>query len=170
MQEEVARLTCKLARSSSKAVNLRQLLNVCTTNALTRIMIGRRIFNDDSSGCDPKADEFKSMVGELMTLFGVFNIGDFIPALDWLDLQGVKAKTKKLHKKVDAFLTTILEEHKSFENDKHQGLLSALLSLTKDPQEGHTIVEPEIKAILAVCTFLRFNNSKSLNIFCSYLN
>ena len=35
-------------------------------------MIGRRIFNDDSSGCDPKADEFKSMVNAKQTSCDVF--------------------------------------------------------------------------------------------------
>ena len=62
MQEEVERLACNLTRSNSKAVNLRQLLNVCITNIMARITIGRRIFNDDSCNCDPRADEFKSMV------------------------------------------------------------------------------------------------------------
>jgi flavonoid 3'-monooxygenase len=83
-QEEVARLTTNLANnySDTKAVNLGQLLNVCTTNALARVLIGRRLFNDGNGGCDSKADEFKAMVVELMVLSGVFNISDFIPALE----------------------------------------------------------------------------------------
>ncbi|KAD5507817.1 hypothetical protein E3N88_15520 [Mikania micrantha] len=68
-----------------------------------------RVFGDG----DPKADEFKDMVVELMVLAGEFNIGDFIPAVDWLDLQGVTKKMKKLHARFDSFLNTILEEHKS---------------------------------------------------------
>ncbi|KAG4918136.1 hypothetical protein JHK85_056417 [Glycine max] len=39
--EEVARLTRNFASSESKAVNLGQLLNVCTTDALAKIVIGR---------------------------------------------------------------------------------------------------------------------------------
>ncbi|KAH1132411.1 hypothetical protein GYH30_011331 [Glycine max] len=147
-QEEVERLACNLTRSNSKAVNLRQLLNVCITNIMARITIGRRIFNDDSCNCDPRADEFKSMVEEHMALLGVFNIGDFIPPLDWLDLQGLKTKTKKLHKRFDILLSSILEEHKISKNAKHQDLLSVLLSLKETPQEGHELVEEEIKSIL----------------------
>ncbi|GAU12732.1 hypothetical protein TSUD_122240 [Trifolium subterraneum] len=56
-------------------------------------MLGRRVFNDGNGGSDPKADEFKSMVVEMMVLAGVFNIGDFIPALEWLDIQGVQEET-----------------------------------------------------------------------------
>ncbi|MED6145024.1 cytochrome P450 [Stylosanthes scabra] len=148
-QEEVARLTHNLASSSPKAVNLGQLLNVCTTNGIARVLLGRRVFDDGNGGCDPRAEEFKSMVVELMVLAGVFNIGDFIPALEWLDLQGVQAKMKKLHKRFDAFLGSIVEEHKQGCSDKsesHQDLLTTLLSLEDD--DGTKLTHTEIKALL----------------------
>ncbi|KAJ1402775.1 Cytochrome P450 [Sesbania bispinosa] len=154
-QEEVARLTRNLASSDSKAVNLGQLLNVCITNALAKVMLGRRVFNDGNGGCDPKADEFKSMVVELMVLAGVFNIGDFIPSLEWLDLQGVQAKMKKLHKRFDAFLTSIIEEHKSAsKSEKHKDMLSMLLSLKEvSDDDGNKLSDVEIKALLLVLSF-----------------
>ncbi|KAJ7978724.1 Flavonoid 3'-hydroxylase [Quillaja saponaria] len=150
-QEEVSILIRALASAGSKAVNLGQLLNVCTANALGRVMIGRRVFNDGSSTVvnDPKADEFRSMVMELMVLAGVFNISDFIPALDWLDLQGVAAKVKKLHKRFDAFLTNIVEEHKKYKSEKHLDMLSTLLSLKEVAQdEGEKLTDTQIKALL----------------------
>ncbi|KAK7411348.1 hypothetical protein VNO78_02781 [Psophocarpus tetragonolobus] len=145
-QEEVARLTSNLASSDeTKAVKLGQLLNVCTTNALARVMIGRRVFNDGNGGCDPRADEFKAMVVELMVLAGVFNIGDFVPSLEWLDLQGVQAKMKKLHKRFDAFLSSIIEEHDS----SSKNLLSILLSLKDEKDDdGNHLTNTEIKALL----------------------
>jgi flavonoid 3'-monooxygenase len=152
-QEEVARLTSNLASnySNTTAVNLGQLLNVCTTNALSRVMLGRRVFNDGNGGCDPKADEFKAMVVEMMVLGGVFNIGDFIPSLEWLDLQGVQAKMKKLHKRFDAFLTNIVEEHETLnsKSEKHKDLLSTLLSLKDETDDdGNKLTDIEIKALL----------------------
>ncbi|CAI8610127.1 unnamed protein product [Vicia faba] len=148
-QEEVARLIRNLSSSGSKAANLGQMLNVCTTNALARVMIGRRVFNDGNSGCDPRADEFKSMVVELMALAGVFNVGDFVPALEWLDLQGVQAKMKKLHKRFDAFLTSIIGDHKVSKSEKHNDLLSTLLSLKeKVDEDGDKLNDTEIKALL----------------------
>ncbi|AES69196.1 putative flavonoid 3'-monooxygenase [Medicago truncatula] len=152
-QEEVARLTSNLASnySNTKAVNLGQLLNVCTTNALARVMLGRRVFNDGNGGCDPKADEFKEMVLELMVLAGVFNISDFIPSLEWLDLQGVQAKMKKLHKKFDAFLTNIIDERENsnFKSEKHKDLLSTLLLLKEETDvDGNKLTYIEIKALL----------------------
>ncbi|KAL5815736.1 hypothetical protein ACOSQ3_026510 [Xanthoceras sorbifolium] len=151
-QEEVAVLTGALANAGSAPVNLGQLLNVCAVNALGRVMLGRRLFGDGSGGGDPKADEFKSMVVELMVLAGVFNIGDFIPALECLDLQGVAAKMKKLHKRFDNFLGDILEEHKANAGDgsaTHKDMLSTLISLMDSGDgEGENLTETEIKALL----------------------
>uniref|UniRef100_A0A2P2MYI4 Flavonoid 3'-monooxygenase n=1 Tax=Rhizophora mucronata TaxID=61149 RepID=A0A2P2MYI4_RHIMU len=145
-QQEVALLTRALASGGTAPMNLGQLLNVCTVNALGRVVMGRRVFGDGSGCGDPKADEFKSMVVELMELAGVFNIGDFVPALEWLDLQGVATKMKKLHKRFDDFLTNIVEEHKmSGGSGPHVDLLSTLLSLN---DEGSKLTDTEIKALL----------------------
>ncbi|CAN6585073.1 unnamed protein product [Malus baccata var. baccata] len=148
-QEEVGVLAHGLASAGSKPVNLAQLLNVCTVNALGRVMVGRRLFGNGMGGEDPKADEFKSMVVEMMVLAGVFNIGDFIPSLEWLDLQGVAGKMKKLHKRFDAFLTAIVEEHKRSRGGKHVDMLTTLLSLKEDADgEGAKLTDTEIKALL----------------------
>nr|AIY22747.1 flavonoid 3'-hydroxylase [Iochroma calycinum] len=152
-QEEVRTLTRALANASQKPVKLGQLLNVCTTNSLARVMLGKRVFADGTGGIDPQAEEFKSMVVEMMVLAGVFNIGDFIPALDWMDIQGVAGKMKKLHARFDAFLTSILEEHKGkrIGEMKEQGdLLSTLISLKNedDDDNGGKLTDTEIKALL----------------------
>ncbi|OMO52986.1 Cytochrome P450 [Corchorus olitorius] len=151
-KEEVEALTLNLANSSARAaaVSLGQLLNVCTANSLGRVMLGRRVFNDEGShGSDPKADEFKSMVVEVMVLSGMFNIGDFIPALECLDLQGIVGKMKKIHKKFDKFLSDVVEEHKMLlkSHHKHTDLLSKLISL--ETEEGK-LTDIEIKAVLLV--------------------
>lgn len=132
-----------------------QLLNVCTTNALSRVMLGRKVFNDGSKS-DPKANEFKSMVEEMMVLAGTFNIGDFIPPLGCLDLQGIVGKMKKLHARFDAFLNTILEEHKlndQYKTSQDVDFLSTLIRLKgnadMDGEEGK-LTDVEIKALLLV--------------------
>lgn len=153
-------LTRALARAGQTPVKLGQLLNVCTTNALGRVMLGRRVFGDGSGGEDPKADEFKEMVVELMVLAGVFNIGDFVPALEWLDLQGVASKMKKLHARFDAFLGAIVEEHKisgSAGSERHVDLLSTLISVRDNADgEGGKLTDVEIKALLLVSLIIHF--------------
>ncbi|KAJ4847142.1 hypothetical protein Tsubulata_050263 [Turnera subulata] len=149
---EVAILTRSLAGAGQTPVQLGQLLTVCVTNALGRVMLGRRVFGDGSGGGDAQADDFKSMVVEMMVLAGVFNVGDFVPALEWLDLQGVAAKMKKLHKRFDGFLGKILEEHRvggGGGGEKHADLLSTLISLKENADgEGGKLNDTEIKALL----------------------
>nr|XP_043608826.1 flavonoid 3'-monooxygenase-like [Erigeron canadensis] len=152
-EEEVAILTRVLVNAGkSSPVVLGQLLNVCTTNALARVMLSRRVFADvGSEGVDPKADEFKDMVVELMVLAGEFNLGDFIPALDKLDLQGITKKMKKLHARFDKFLTMILDEHKIEKGTHgHNDLLTTLISLKDVDGDGEIgkLSDIEIKALL----------------------
>lgn len=138
-------------------MNLGQLVNMCVVNALGREMIGRRLF---SAGADHKAEEFRSMVTEMMSLAGVFNIGDFVPAIDWLDLQGVGGKMKRLHKRFDVFLSSILEEHETTngQEQKHTDMLSTLISLKGTSFDGGSLTDTEIKALLLVRMILNFFN------------
>jgi flavonoid 3'-monooxygenase len=76
------------------AVNLGQATYVCAMDALSRATVGWKIF-----GGGKEASEFKAMVIELMQLAGVFNVGDFVKGLAWIDPQGVVGKMKKLHKR-----------------------------------------------------------------------
>lgn len=76
------------------AVNLGQVTYVCAMDALSRATVGWKIFGEGK-----EASEFKAMVVELMQLAGVFNVGDFVKGLAWMDPQGVVGKMKKLHKR-----------------------------------------------------------------------
>ncbi|XP_077223106.1 cytochrome P450 superfamily protein [Tasmannia lanceolata] len=136
-----------LARAVARAgveVNVGEMLNICTTNALARVMLGRRVFEEKK-----EAGEFKEMVVELMVLGGVFNISDFLPALEWLDLQGVAKKMKKLHRRFDALLGGIIEEHRKIGGGAgpHNDLLSLLMGLKED-EEGGKLTDTQIKALL----------------------
>ncbi|CAM8971616.1 unnamed protein product [Rhodiola kirilowii] len=151
-ESEIAVLAKKLADAgaSPSPINLAKALNICTTNALARVMLGKRVFSEDSSA---ESDEFKDMVVEMMVLAGVFNIGDFIPSLEWLDLQGVARKMKKLHSRFDKFLGKFLEEHRARggggggEGGKHLDFLTVLLQDNTDG-EGGKLTDIEIKALL----------------------
>ncbi|KAK6153449.1 hypothetical protein DH2020_013088 [Rehmannia glutinosa] len=139
----------RCSKCRNTPVSIGKMLNVCTTNAIARLMIGRRVVGHGFGGGDAEAEEFKAMVDELMGLAGVFNISDFIPPLEGLDLQGVVAKMKKLHARFDAFLTSILKEHKikgSNGTEGHVNLLSTLIDV--DDGEGGRLTDTEIKALL----------------------
>nr|ATG29929.1 CYP75B115 [Taxus chinensis] len=132
-----------------EAVNLGETLNVCTANVLGQVMFSKRVF--ESRG-DSKASEFREMVIELMVLAGVFNIGDFVPSLAWLDLQGVQAKMKILHAKFDDFFGRIIAEHQ--EESARTGkikkdFLSVILALRNNADgEGGQLTDTDMKALL----------------------
>nr|AAV74194.1 flavonoid 3'-hydroxylase [Sorghum bicolor]AAV74195.1 flavonoid 3'-hydroxylase [Sorghum bicolor] len=147
---EVALLVRELSRFQHQhaGVPLFQVANVCATNTLARATVGRRVFAVDGG---EEAREFKDMVVELMQLAGVFNVGDFVPALARLDLQGVVGKMKRLHRRYDDMMNGIIRERKAAEEGKD--LLSVLLARTREQQsiadgEDSRITETEIKALL----------------------
>ncbi|RZC76181.1 hypothetical protein C5167_002759 [Papaver somniferum] len=160
-QEEVAVLTNVLAQSSknskSNPVKLTDLLTVCITNALARVLLGTRVCGDGEGFADEKSQNFKNMIAEIMVLAGVFNIGDFIPSLEWLDLQGVASKMKNIHQRFDAFLTKIIDDHNKINaasNEKGSGsknsdFLSKLIGKEEDVDGGEwKLTDTEIKALL----------------------
>ncbi|KAF6171389.1 hypothetical protein GIB67_009530 [Kingdonia uniflora] len=150
-QEEVAVLTRALTRSGSAPVNLAQLLNVCTTNAIARVILGKRVFGNGDGSAGQESDKFKEMVLEMMVLGGAFNIADFIPSLKWFDLQGLTAKTKNLQKRFDAFLSKILDDHKINGSDggEHTDFLSLLIKMKDEVNpEGVKLTDTNIKALL----------------------
>ncbi|XP_062203791.1 flavonoid 3'-monooxygenase CYP75B3 [Phragmites australis] len=145
---EVALMVRELARRGAPSVALGQVANVCATNTLARATVGRRVFAVDGG---EGAREFKEMVVELMQLAGVFNVGDFVPALAWLDPQGVVGKMKRLHRRYDDMMNGIIRERKATEEGKD--LLSVLLARMREQQpltegEDSRITETDIKALL----------------------
>jgi flavonoid 3'-monooxygenase len=149
---EVALMVREFARyhRQGPAVALGQVANVCATNTLARATVGRRVFAVDGG---EEAREFKDMVVELMQLAGVFNVGDFVPALAWLDPQGVVGKMKRLHRRYDDMMNGIIRERKAAGEGKD--LLSVMLARMREQQpladgEDSRINETDIKALLLV--------------------
>ncbi|RYR39783.1 hypothetical protein Ahy_A09g045383 [Arachis hypogaea] len=56
-------------------------------------------------------EKFKKMLDELFLLNDVLNIGDFVPWINFLDLQGYLKRMKMLGKKFDRFTEHVLDEH-----------------------------------------------------------
>ncbi|KMZ57977.1 hypothetical protein ZOSMA_7G00060 [Zostera marina] len=146
-EEEVSLLVCRLKDAGGKMVRLGEEVNVCVTDALARAIMGMRVFGEKRKG----AEELKEMILELMKLAGVFNIGDFVPGIGWLDIQGVVGKMKNLHKRYDIFLNNIIAEHERSQKDDGD-LLSVMIGLKKNKEdltgEGETVTDIDIKALL----------------------
>uniref|UniRef100_A0ACD6AGG6 Uncharacterized protein n=1 Tax=Avena sativa TaxID=4498 RepID=A0ACD6AGG6_AVESA len=157
-REREARLMVRSLADAAKAgavVALGKAANVCTTNALSRAAVGLRVFGSDG------ARDFKEIVLEVMEVGGVLNVGDFVPALRWLDPQGVVAKMKKLHRRFDDMMNGIIAERRSGavktageeEEEDGKDLLGLLLSMVQEDRsltggEEDKITDTDVKALV----------------------
>ncbi|XP_031490189.1 flavonoid 3'-monooxygenase CYP75B137-like [Nymphaea colorata] len=127
-EKEVGILAASLARAGEvgEIVGVGEAVHLCIANVLGKVLIGRRLFEGGED-----AREYREMVLEGMQLLGVFNIGDFVPSLEWMDLMGVAKKMKVHHRRHDGFMQRIMDEHafSSLQGD----FLSVLLRLKDDP-------------------------------------
>ncbi|CAN6717540.1 unnamed protein product [Malus baccata var. baccata] len=55
--------------------------------------------------------DLKGIIEEVMFLSGAFNIGDYLPFLVPLDLQGLTKRMKRISKTVDQLLKKIIQDH-----------------------------------------------------------
>jgi flavonoid 3',5'-hydroxylase len=133
-----------------ESVVVAEMLTYAMANMIGQVILSRRVF--ETKGSD--SNEFKDMVVELMTTAGYFNIGDFIPLLAWLDLQGIERGMKSLHKKFDALLTKMIEEHVASGQKSPRvkpDLLDTLIAQSKEDCNGEKLTLTNIKALLLVC-------------------
>ncbi|XP_010247486.1 PREDICTED: flavonoid 3',5'-hydroxylase 2-like [Nelumbo nucifera] len=91
-----------------------EMLTYAMANMIGQVILSRRVFATKGS----ESNEFKDMVVELMTKAGLFNIGDFIPSIAWMDLQGIEGGMKKLHKRWDGLISKMIFEHKATAHER----------------------------------------------------
>nr|ABA40923.1 flavonoid 3',5'-hydroxylase [Camellia sinensis] len=110
-----------------------EMLCYAMANMIGQVILSRRVFETKGS----ESNEFKDMVVELMTTAGYFNIGDFIPSIAWMDLQGIERGMKRLHKKFDVLITKMIEEHKAsaYQRKETPDFLDVFMAQQKNPGE-----------------------------------
>ncbi|KAJ4717773.1 Cytochrome P450 [Melia azedarach] len=134
--EEMKLLVKNLYESSGKPIFLKNYLSDVSLNVISRMVLGKK-YTEKHENEIVTPEEFKEMLDELFLLNGVFDIGDSIPWLGFLDLQGYIKRMKVLAKKFDRFLEHVLDEHnvrrKGVENYVAKDMVDVLLQLADDP-------------------------------------
>ena len=124
-----------------------EMLTFAMANMIGQLILSRRVFVTHGS----ESNEFKDMVVELMTSAGLFNIGDFIPSIAWLDLQGIERGMKRLHKRFDVLLTKMIEEHSSSAHErKGKPDFLDIVMANRENSVGERLTLTNIKALLLV--------------------
>lgn len=141
------RTMCESSRRGEPVV-VAEMLAYGMANMIGQIILSRRVFETKGS----ESNEFKDMVVELMTSAGYFNIGDFIPSISWMDLQGIETRMKRLHKKFDVLITKMLEEHEKSAHQRRSkpDFLDVLMANRENRTEGERLTTTNIKALLLV--------------------
>lgn len=158
-----------------KPVNLTRLFASFTQALMWRILAGTGISLDGDTNEGGHAEELKMMATEAVVTAGAVNIGEIIPCLDWMDLQGVKGRMKKVHRSLDKVMSKIIEEHQQQKGQRQSDTKDIIdLLLEMQSLDGLPIEEENIKAIVFVrylCLLLIHNTViSSFGIDCVIVN
>ncbi|CAA6659317.1 unnamed protein product [Spirodela intermedia] len=153
--EETQRMLARLAGATTggAAVLLKDHLNLLSLSVISRMVLGRTYTGEEAATDVVSPEEFKKMLDELFLLNGVLNIGDMIPWLDFLDLQGYVRRMKALSVKFDAFLDRVLEEHEDRRGRAGPEFVPAdmvdvLLQLADDPNLSVKLTRDGVKGFI----------------------
>ncbi|CAM8906561.1 unnamed protein product [Rhodiola kirilowii] len=147
--EEIRDFLARLYESRGQRVRIKDYLFRTNLSIMTRVVLGKKYYSSDLDLEHPKEksasanestvspEELQEMLEELVLLNGVFVIGDWIPWLARLDLEGYVRRMKNLSKKLDKFLNTVIQEHKMartiHQKDEEKDMTNVLLDLIDDP-------------------------------------
>ncbi|KAJ7003262.1 hypothetical protein NC653_008491 [Populus alba x Populus x berolinensis] len=149
--QELHALLRKLFVSAGKPINARDNFSDLSLSVISRLVLGKNYTVKDGNQKEymsPK--EFKEMIDELFLLNGVLDIGDSIPWLAFLDLQGYIKRMKAVGQLFDGFLEHTLNEHqqrrKGVKNYVPQDMMDILLQLSDDPNLEVQLDRTAVKA------------------------
>lgn len=157
--EELRSLLKNLYSSSGNPINVKYHLTDLSLNVISRMVLGKK-YTVKNEGEDEivTPEEFKEMLDELFLLNGVLDIGDSIPWLSFLDLQGNIKRMKALSKKFNRFLEHVLDEHearrKGVDSYVAKDMVDVLLQLADDPNLEIKLDRNGVKGFTQVLIFV----------------
>ncbi|XP_047953675.1 trimethyltridecatetraene synthase-like [Salvia hispanica] len=152
--EEGRAFLSRLHALSGKPVVLRGHLSRFTLSNISRMVVSNKYFGDKDQGSVFELGELQGMLDEWFLLNGVFNVGDWIPWLGFLDLQGYVRRMKELYKKLDRFNEHVIDDHQARRsgcaNEKFipGDLVDVLLVMAEKPDLEVKLTRDGVKAFL----------------------
>ncbi|KAF5482096.1 hypothetical protein F2P56_002690 [Juglans regia] len=152
--EERCALVSRLCTFSGKPIKVIEHLSHLTLSVISRITLGKNYFKESESGTSTgstKLEEFQEILDELLLLNGVLNIGDWIPWLDFLDLQGYVRRMKAVMEKLDQVYDHVLDEHKARMGGKGfvpKDMVDLLLQMADNPSVDVKLTCDNIKGLI----------------------
>ncbi|MQM14327.1 hypothetical protein Taro_047257 [Colocasia esculenta] len=107
---------CEDGGGRAKVVDMMTFLMNTTFNIAVRMVVGKRYL--DGSGAAQQMRQLKKSLLEMVQLMDTFVPSDFVPCLEWFDLQGSIKAMKRTFNDFDAILATWVEEHRQRKRDE----------------------------------------------------
>ncbi|KAF5480779.1 hypothetical protein F2P56_001495 [Juglans regia] len=132
------------AAANFAEVDLSAKVSSLSLDMSCRMVLGKKYMDKDfdESG-------FRAVIREGMELSAVPNLGDYIPCIAPLDLQGLKRRMKAVSKIFDDFLEKIIDEHvQSKDENKAKDFVDVMLSFMGSEESEYLIERSNIKATI----------------------
>ncbi|KAJ0040942.1 hypothetical protein Pint_26784 [Pistacia integerrima] len=136
----------KAGAAAGLAVDLSSKVSSLNAEMSCRMVFGKKY-------ADEELDErgFKAMIQEVMVSLATPNLGDYIPQIASLDLQGLTKRMKAVSKVFDAFFEKIIDEYVQFKDEKiTKDFVDVMLSFLGSEETEYKIDREHIKAIILV--------------------
>ncbi|PHT50341.1 hypothetical protein CQW23_10088 [Capsicum baccatum] len=130
--QERRTLISQLNSLAGKPVFLKDHLSRFSLCSMTRMVLSNKYFGESTV----RVEDLQHLVDQWFLLNGAFNIGDWIPWLSFLDLQGYVKQMKALKRTFDKFHNIVLDDHrakKNAENFVPKDMVDVLLQMADDP-------------------------------------
>ncbi|KAG2716522.1 hypothetical protein I3760_03G130800 [Carya illinoinensis] len=132
------------AAANCAVVDLSAKVSSFSSDMSCRMVLGKKYMDNDF---DERG--FRALIQEGMELLAVPNLGDYIPFIAPVDLQGLKRRMKAISKIYDDFLEKIIDEHvQSKDENKTKDFVDVMLSFMGSEESEYLIERPNIKAII----------------------
>ncbi|GLJ29512.1 hypothetical protein SUGI_0581780 [Cryptomeria japonica] len=155
--DEVSNFIRSLFESSGQQVNMKSRLGELAFNIILFMVASKKITRFVKS---EEFRKFRKIIDEAFLLAGTFNVGDYLPFLQWVDVHGLKAAMKELQKKRDDFMQKLVKAHRQRQQDhgvqQPQDLIDVLISATDNHEilsdSSDTVVKATATAMLSAGT------------------
>ena len=140
-------------------MDLHDQFNVLMTNIVCRMVLNKRYVGVSKGGNTldkVETQEFRETIEEWELLLGCVSIGDFVPALAWLDLvQGYGRRLRKVQKSLHEFATRVIAEHRARRQnspmlDSDKDMVDVLLDECEAKASDNQITEGNIMGVILV--------------------
>ncbi|KAF8023194.1 LOW QUALITY PROTEIN: hypothetical protein BT93_F0638 [Corymbia citriodora subsp. variegata] len=105
-----------LAKSGGQSVDMKSAFFELMLNVMMQMIAGKRYYGENVGEVE-EARKFREIVTESFRVGGANNIGEFLPFLRLMGLEGLEEKLMELQKKRDEFMQNLIDKSQSGEGN-----------------------------------------------------